>query len=206
MISQTRIQYIDIAKGIGIILVAVGHCPQIYAPLKSLIYAFHMPLFFIISGIVWDKASHEKKGYLTRNFVFGKIKRLILPCYIWGTIYLIISTVINHNKPSVLSFAYLLYGSHYGFISSGSLSSLWFLTCMFLTVCGFELVQMLLKNKKSKIPIVVLFVVFMFIGYVLPHYSVGYPWCLDVSFIAAAFMLLGNLARQIRQERERERA
>lgn len=40
---------LDIMKGIGIILMVIGHsgCPPF---LKNFIYTFHMPLFFMISG------------------------------------------------------------------------------------------------------------------------------------------------------------
>lgn len=45
----------DIAKGIGIILVVIGHyvpddAPLWYTGLVRFIYYFHMPLFFIIAG------------------------------------------------------------------------------------------------------------------------------------------------------------
>ena len=46
-----RLSFIDIAKGIGIILVILGHslaygCQN---ALFSMIYAFHMPVFFFFS-------------------------------------------------------------------------------------------------------------------------------------------------------------
>ena len=50
-----RIEYIDIAKGIGILLVVMGHndfglvSPFFY----KLIYSFHMPLFFFVSGMLF---------------------------------------------------------------------------------------------------------------------------------------------------------
>ena len=50
-----RIEYIDIAKGIGILLVVMGHndfglvSPFFY----KFIYAFHMPLFFFVSGMLF---------------------------------------------------------------------------------------------------------------------------------------------------------
>ena len=50
---------LDIAKGIGILLVVLGHCAQVVAPIKQWIYSFHVPLFFLIAGMVWDRASHE---------------------------------------------------------------------------------------------------------------------------------------------------
>lgn len=47
--SCIRKRWIDIAKGIGIILMVIGHAdaPRL---LKNWIYGFHMPLFFIIAG------------------------------------------------------------------------------------------------------------------------------------------------------------
>ncbi len=48
-----RVAYIDIAKGIGILLVVLAHNDlQAFAPfLHQFIYAFHMPLFFFLSGL-----------------------------------------------------------------------------------------------------------------------------------------------------------
>ena len=44
-----RIEYMDIFRGIGIILMIMGHIwfGQIFDTFKA---AFHMPMFFIISG------------------------------------------------------------------------------------------------------------------------------------------------------------
>jgi fucose 4-O-acetylase-like acetyltransferase len=44
-----RLEWVDTAKGIGIILVAVAHA-WTRGPVRDLIYAFHMPLFFLLSG------------------------------------------------------------------------------------------------------------------------------------------------------------
>lgn len=51
--SQNRLLFIDIAKGIGILLVALAHNDLAgYAPfLFHWIYSFHMPLFFFLSGL-----------------------------------------------------------------------------------------------------------------------------------------------------------
>ena len=51
--SPKRLHYIDIAKGIGILLVALAHNDLAgYAPfLYHWIYSFHMPLFFFLSGL-----------------------------------------------------------------------------------------------------------------------------------------------------------
>lgn len=60
---------IDIMKGIGIILMVVGHsgCPSF---LRNFIYTFHMPLFFMISGylITESKLNVIKKN---KNFILA---------------------------------------------------------------------------------------------------------------------------------------
>lgn len=45
-LSNNRVEYIDAAKGIGIILVIFGHLLSLDSPLSSIIYSFHMPFFF----------------------------------------------------------------------------------------------------------------------------------------------------------------
>lgn len=49
--TQNREQWVDLAKGVGIILVIAGHacCPEIP---HAFIYAFHMPLFFFFRGFL----------------------------------------------------------------------------------------------------------------------------------------------------------
>ncbi len=72
-----RIRYIDIAKGIGILLVVLGHNDMnAYHPLlHRFIYAFHMPLFFFLSGIFFNP-ERDFKTLFKKRFN-GLIKPLI---------------------------------------------------------------------------------------------------------------------------------
>lgn len=45
-----HLNWIDYIKGIGIILVVIGHTTDIGDTWRVWIYTFHMPLFFCISG------------------------------------------------------------------------------------------------------------------------------------------------------------
>lgn len=75
--NQNRNEWLDIAKGIAIILMVVGHTS--YPPCSvHFIYAFHMPLFFIASGLV---SNYEKYGLL--DYIKHKSYTLLLPfvCY-----------------------------------------------------------------------------------------------------------------------------
>lgn len=47
---KKRLDWLDIAKGIAILLVIVGHTVNNPSPIRQIIFSFHMPLFFILAG------------------------------------------------------------------------------------------------------------------------------------------------------------
>jgi fucose 4-O-acetylase-like acetyltransferase len=64
--KDKRIEWVDTAKGIGILLVILGH--TILLPFISVpIYAFHMPLFFLLSGLFIKANKYENKWGGGRN-------------------------------------------------------------------------------------------------------------------------------------------
>jgi fucose 4-O-acetylase-like acetyltransferase len=79
--------YLDFAKGIGIILVIIGH--SIF-PLHFVIDVFHMPLFFALAGITYKTPTN--KG----DFLLKKIDRVFIP-YLF---FVIISVLISYIAPS----------------------------------------------------------------------------------------------------------
>ena len=71
---KKRVQWIDCAKGIAILLVIIGH--TIGYPIREMIFSFHMPLFFILAGAV-----HRYSDNFTRIMAKSKesFKQLIIP-------------------------------------------------------------------------------------------------------------------------------
>lgn len=69
-----RLDYLDKAKGILIILVVIGHIWQ-SGPIFNIIYAFHMPAFFVISGMLFQHTRAFRKPFgvflKSRLFSFG---------------------------------------------------------------------------------------------------------------------------------------
>lgn len=105
--------WIDIAKGIGITLVILGHC---IFPCHAVIDIFHMPLFFLLAGITF----HMKTS---GDFLIGKINRIFVPYVFWA----IISAILNfmpHN---------------YGGVFNGPL---WFLPVMFSTLITLYIINL----------------------------------------------------------------
>lgn len=91
-----RIVWPDIARGIGIVLVVIGHAlggmlagGQIASGsaldlVFFTIYSFHMPLFFVLSGMfVPDSLSRGRPG-----FVRTALRRIAYPYFVWGFIQL----------------------------------------------------------------------------------------------------------------------
>ncbi len=88
-----RIDHLDAAKGIGMILVVLGHfvCIGSGSIVSVVVYSFHMPLFFFLSGVFADTKrngiayfTHKVKTLLLpyMGFVaFGAIVTLIIPVY-----------------------------------------------------------------------------------------------------------------------------
>lgn len=74
MQQQKHLHWLDIAKGIGILLVIVGHC---VFPNHLLIDSFHMPLFFVLAGLTF-------KIKPISTFLLSKINRIGVPFIFWS--------------------------------------------------------------------------------------------------------------------------
>ena len=66
---KTRISLYDRAKGIGIICVIIGHLLTYGNLPSSVIFAFHMPLFFLISGILASPPPKNRQAIHNQDLV-----------------------------------------------------------------------------------------------------------------------------------------
>lgn len=76
---------IDIIKGIGICLMVCGHSG---CPATNWIYLFHMSLFFIASGYLWNEKNSSSTSSL-KKYVIRKIKSLWIPFIVINLFYTI---------------------------------------------------------------------------------------------------------------------
>lgn len=77
---KERILWIDVARGIAILLVVLGHCiGNLYNPGNRFILAFHMPLFFFLSGMCISESVISANNYLVK-----KVKTLLVPQAVLG--------------------------------------------------------------------------------------------------------------------------
>ena len=134
---------IDVLKGIGIFLVVLGHTP-ISASLCHLIFSFHMPLFFFLSGFVFKKAPMF-------DFFIKKVKRIMIPYYIFSLVSFLMYFSLNH-KNSIFTIKDFIIGTVLGISNDFYLSwniALWFLPSLFFLNIMLNFL-FIFKNKKIK--------------------------------------------------------
>jgi fucose 4-O-acetylase-like acetyltransferase len=156
------LDWIYIAKGIGIFLVVIGHFSAYPAPSPSywsaathLIYTFHMPLFFMLSGYLYH---HDKYSYL--EFIKGKTKRLLYPfvsiALIFLSVKLLAGAYANLEHPVELSGVYALLTNPI----NSFVPLLWFVHALFLVFAMYPLARMVSNNAVLLIVLVALDAVF----------------------------------------------
>lgn len=86
MADSHRIAWLDWAKVIGMFLVVLGHCYPFASPpcyVRNLIYSFHMPLFFFMSGMLFKQRTVAEAA--RKSFV-----ALIVPLLSWNAVWILI--------------------------------------------------------------------------------------------------------------------
>lgn len=85
--ANKRIEYLDVAKGVGIILVVWAHAS---GPFSNYINQFHMPLFFLISGFLYNSRLS------VIEYVKNKVIHLYIPFVFWNLLGFIGTSVLTY--------------------------------------------------------------------------------------------------------------
>jgi fucose 4-O-acetylase-like acetyltransferase len=144
--DKNTLQWIHVAKGIGIFLVVVGHfatesSPTYWSEMRNLIYSFHMPLFFILSGYLYKLGK-----YSYRDLIRNKTKRLLYPfATIAGAFFLIkymAGQIVHLDNPvnTDIFFALLTNPVH------SHMPLLWFIHALFLIFIIYPLARLFMNN------------------------------------------------------------
>ena len=137
--QANRLTYIDIAKGIGIFLVVVGHCiPDAtsatgisipaYRWLHDVIYSFHMPLFFFLAGFMVSRQKMLDRAQKPLDLVRKRVSRLLVPYIFVGLCYAPFKMLLSNfaNKPYDISTIWQIV------IGVNPDGELWFLYALFV--------------------------------------------------------------------------
>ncbi|MDP4467183.1 acyltransferase family protein [Lacticaseibacillus paracasei] len=180
MQEKKRVQWVDIAKGLTILLVVFGHALQgvvdsqsitLFSSANSLyigkqiIYSFHMPLFFFLSGIF--------SQFIYRNVrvvVSSRVHRIVFPYFIWSLVLAICMQIASRYTTNGLGLRQFLLSPFIPF------SEYWFLYVLFFIEMFYLLVHQIFPQRVLSISFAVglgLFILIPFLPsfWILPFFS-----------------------------------
>ena len=200
---------IDIIKGIGIVLMVLGHSQF---PLTHFIYLFHMPIFFIASGYLFDFASQSDAHSLV-CFIKRKFKGLWLPFFVWNTIFIVLNNLfvllhIYHTDTyNFVQYPDTIYiNSHFFslketiievvksmFLIGGTAltGALWFLRELLMVLILFALINFLLRDKQCKTKLIIhgiFAIVFLIFGWIIQQMKI--PSTTSIGTMCSVYFLI----------------
>lgn len=197
MEPSKRISWVDHSKALAIILVVLGHTAGLPILAVKLIYSFHMPLFFFLSGYLLKESRLQLNfpGYL-KHFA----KRLLVPyIFYWAVSYfywLVTRDLVpDPGKYGNLTFGDLLAGLLHG---TGDAQhtlyiinvDLWFFTCLFVTVVLYYFLQRIKSEALRMGTLILAGIVFPFVPELLGR---RLPWNIELAGVAILFFGVGKL-------------
>ncbi len=113
---KSYFKWVNTARGIGIILVVLGHAitdtlgateGSLSKLIFDIIYSFHMPLFFFLSGFVGAKALDLHTLRDKKQYIFSRFKRLMIPYFFIGLIYIPLKLILRGEISRTIDIALL---------------------------------------------------------------------------------------------------
>lgn len=196
MTETKRILAFDLLKGVGILLVILGHI-EIPHSLKTVIYSFHMPLFFFVSGCFFKSVS-------IKTFLCKKWNQLLVPWLFFATVLFIFLFVLSFYETHIFLTALWqpinsvwdgLCGNENSFVLY---RTIWFLICLFeVSLLYFvidKIISLLCCCKYLLVSI--LSILFYVLGYLMNVYGIDMPYFLDTTLSVFVYFHLGYLFMQ----------
>ena len=198
MAQSFRLTALDSLRGFGILLVVLGHTSQ-SAGLVSWIFSFHMPLFFIISGMLF----HERQFL---DSFKKKVARLLIPYLFFGIVtfayWALIERRFRGGSGSVANALANIFLARAGASNYPQNAVLWFLPCLFVTEMLFLGTFTLVKSTRAirhdwavaaTLATVSFLSIMVMHSFGLPIDWLRLPWTLDILPFSTQFSYIGYL-------------
>lgn len=131
--SSSRLLYIDSARGLGMLLVIIGHVYALDNPFFSVIYGVNVTLFFMLTGYM-DGLKNTKRPFISQ--LKNDFKKIMLP-YIFYSILVLVWQLIRLYVFDFGSTAEIK-SNVFDMVSLYGISSLWFLSTLFIAKTIFS--------------------------------------------------------------------
>lgn len=190
-----RLDAVDTAKAIGIVLVVLGHAPGTPAWAVAAIYSFHMPLFFFLSGCLLapERADEPLLASFKRH-----ARSLLVPYAFFFVVSLLFWWATRNMGDRAAEFAGLgLDDALLGFATGLSTDlfvnpPLWF----FPALMSCAIVYVLLQRWLGAAGVLALALVTALLMLGVDEWPQRLPWGLDVAGIALVFYAAGHALRR----------
>ena len=197
--NKERSLYIDAAKGLGIILMFLGHM-QIGEPLLAFIYSFHMPLFVIISGFLFradkpvsDALRHRSKAlllpYLYTNLAALCVRLILLAKAGTFTLSGALGISLAQSKATILGMGF----ARNLFTNTESVGPVWFVPFLFCVYALFLLIEKIFSNKYVEFLAVT---ALSLLGFYIGTRVAFLPWSFDAALTALPLFYTGKKLKQ----------
>lgn len=190
-----RLTHVDTMKAIGMVLVVVGHSPGLEPFIKHVIYSFHMPLFFFISGLLLTEA----KLALPYSAYFSVLwKGLVLPYLFFFVVSYLYWLPTHDMAESAVKFVGMSWQEPLMGVLVGNGDALfvnvvlWFFTCLFTTSLIFFVAR---KYFSAAFLLVALNGLGFVFALLYDQSWPRLPWGLDNAVVAIAFYSAGHFFR-----------
>lgn len=184
--------WVDYAKVFGIYCVILAHT-MLYKPLQNWIYVFHMPLFFFLSGYLFN----FERNASFKTFALKRFRQLMIPYFTFNLItYLFWLFIGRHvgadsgfNTPWWEPAVYTVFG--YGDKMVHNVP-LWFFMCLYI----IQLAYYKIFKKRTYVWLwILLFASIGFLNYTFNPLRL--PFSLGTAFVGIVFYAVGNLLSRI---------
>ena len=185
--DDRRIEWLDAARGIGILMVVLGHIVTLGGVAHNLIFGCHMPLFFLLSGYVY-------RPMPVRQTISRRFRSLMIPYFGFSLLGLAFTLAVPGMR-GALNRGNAIYSLYTGSPAMVNNSSVWFLLSLFMVTVAMSAI-MKIGRRGTRRGIVILCAS---AGLVFGMWSKKWdalplnrlPLTLDCSLTALAFFALG---------------
>lgn len=189
--KKQRIAWVDIAKGFTILTVIWSHTLAYGSLARNIIFCFHMPLFFILSGFTL-KPAKDFEDFIIRTK--KDFKRLILPVLIIVAISSLLSIIVTGVNPAseFNKYLYRLFWANGVSIEDGmpSMGMPWFLVALFFAKFILRVLSLIFNDGFELIGFMI-----GFVGMALGVKHIWLPLNLDMALVCMMFVAGGMMAK-----------
>lgn len=198
---EKRIDWIDIVRAVGMFLIIMGHTLEVYtySIVGKLIFAVHVPVFFVLSGYLYKEKTFKK------IFKGGNVN-LLLP-YLATLIIIVIITRFNFIFPNWIYnldmrnfWVSALYGSGTTLnpfwdksLTINAIGAIWFLMAMYF---GNIIFNFIIKSGRGNLYVSgIVATIVTFGGFYLSDIDIWLPWSFNAAMASQLFYYSGYLIK-----------